>query len=167
MFGCSLLDLLKDIAASLRRLVVLLEGPSPADLEIKVSPINKGGNVMKFQLKPKSSVKSKAVASPITLTGNATIELVVVDDLGNPVTGVQPSTVTTTLTSDNPAFVITASADNLHWGAMVAGGTTGLANVTATLSFNSGTPGPFTASIAITLAVPQVPADLTIIVTPS
>jgi hypothetical protein len=123
---------------------------------------------MKVSMGPKTTAK-RAVAPPVTLTSlGAGIALTVVDASGNPVPGINSTAVTSTLTSDNPAFAITKT-DELTYTASIPAGTTGLANVAATLTFNSGTPSTtFTASIAITLDVPgPAPADLTLTITPS
>lgn len=125
--------------------------------------------MVSFKLTPKTSAK-KVVANPVTIVGPVTIQLTVVDDKGAAVPGITADSVTTTLTSDNPAVTLT-QVDSLNWTGSIPAGTTGTANLSATCTMNApGSPGPFTASVVCTLnipAVPPVPADLTITITPS
>lgn len=115
--------------------------------------------------KVKFGGRKGAVMPGVTLSSlSAGLQLVPVDAAGAPVTISDPSTVTTTLVSDNSAFVITAGADSLHYTAAIPAGTTGLANVTATLTFNSGAPAPVSASIPITLDTPSAAVDLQILI---
>lgn len=154
------------VADVLKQLYALLTGEQ---LTIDVSPATKE-NVMpkvSFKLQPKG--KLRAVANPVTITGPVTIALTVVDDAGVPVPGITSDMVTTTIVSDNPAVTL-SKTDELNYTGSLPAGTTGTANLSATCAFKSGSPGPFTASIACTLqipATPPVPADLTITVTPS
>ncbi len=151
---------------TLAAIAVELKPPVPSDLEILIV---KGSSMTAktVKLTPKGN-KPKAVMTPITLTAaDTTISLVTVDDTGAPVPGILPAAVTTTLVVDNPALlVITPGADNLHWTFTIPAGASGTANVSATLAFVAGTPGPFTASIALTLPTPPAPTpvDLTIVI---
>ena len=91
----------------------------------------------------------------------------VLDVNNNPVAVPDPTKVTTTLTDDNTAVLsFTAGADSLHWTGACTNGTT---NVTAGLTFNDGSFGPFAASCAVTVALPTPPppspTDLNIIFT--
>lgn len=163
-----ILTLLRQILETLKALLALLQvivGQLPSDLQI----ITKGTTMAKQKvtsfLKPKGKVGQ--VMPPVTIT-NATdsIALVVVDQNGNPINNIDMTTVTTKLVSDNPAFAIT-NVDELHYVASIPPGTTGTANLSATLTFNSGSPGPFTASVACTLNIPPTPltpTDLQIII---
>lgn len=160
---------LKALLAALEAFINrLLSRGVPADVQISVKQRKTNMAKVSFQLAPKSDRK-KAVANPVTVTGSVNIALIVVDDTGAPVPGITAASVTTTITSDNPAFAIT-KVDELNYTGSIPVGTTGVANLSATCALNAGSPGPFTASIQCTLNIPPappVPADVTISVTPS
>lgn len=150
--------------AKLNQLIALVQGSGqPDDLQVLVK-----GNAMKYKMQPKGGVKPSAVMPPVTLTTNSPgLELVVVDANGAPIGTIDPTAVTTTLTADQPSLLaITPGADPEHYTATIPAGATGTVNVSATLAFNAGTPGPFTSSIALTLPTPPapVPTDLQIVI---
>lgn len=123
----------------------------------------------KFNLVPKGK-SPRAVMPPVLLNSlSAGIQLVVVDASGTAIPGVDPTTVTTTVVTDDAHYTVAAGADALHYAVTVPAGSTGQFTISATLAFNAGTPGPFTASVLIELPTPPppVPVDLQIVITPS
>ena len=157
----------------LDRLFILVSGCGlPADLDMDFRPIIKEGSQMagkKTVLKLYAKGHAKcAVMQPVTITTpGETIAFQLIDVNNNPVAVPDPTKVTTTLTDDNTAVLsFTAGADSLHWTGACTNGTT---NVTAGLTFNDGSFGPFAASCAVTVALPPPPppspTDLNIIFT--
>lgn len=108
----------------------------------------------------------KAVMPPITLPAgdtSPTITLNVVDAVGVVIPITDPSTVATTLTADD-ASKISLSGSGLSFSGTIPAGATGSFSLNATLAFNDGSAGPFTASVTVTLPTPPppTPVDLTI-----
>lgn len=111
-----------------------------------------------------SAMKPKAVMPPIAWsTIQAGCELVLVDANGSPIGPVDPTLVSATLTSDNPAVTITTGTAPISFQVSKAAGTTGLVNLLATITYLSGAPGPFTSTIQITMDVVAA-SDLQIVV---
>lgn len=135
-------------------------------LEVVIKP--KEHNVSKQSVQMYPTKTKRAVMPTVTITsGSDSIELVVVDQNGVKI-AVDPAEVTTTLVSDNAAVSITKGVDELHYSASIPAGTQGMANLTASLTYKAGAPGPFSATVQCTLNIPPTPptpTDLQIIIT--
>lgn len=95
----------------------------------------------------------------------AGLELVVVDNQGQPIPNFDPSKVTSTLTFDPPDLVsIAPGADAVSYTATRAAGSTGNGTFTATVTYLDGSAGPFNSTLPIELdgPPPPQPTDLQI-----
>lgn len=111
-----------------------------------------------------------AVMPGVTLTSPlpASLTLQPLDSSGHPVALTPADTVTTTLTSDSPNFVITPGADGTHYVGTIPANTPqgSVANLAATMKGTiGGSPADLTASVAVTLDISPSPTavDLSII----
>jgi hypothetical protein len=164
-----ILNDLNTIEAVMNHLYAVVTGET---LNIKFTQgDSKMAGKVQIKMVAKGSKGAKAVMPPqkwSSLSGGA--ELVVVDANGNPVPAIDPATVTTTLTiadaSGNPTTLATATpgADSLNWKVSRTNAT-GNVVLNATLSYNVGSPGPFTSSVQIDLDTipPGAPTDLQIV----
>jgi len=117
----------------------------------------------------KGQVMPSINLSDLVAAGNG-LQLQLVDASGAPFNITDPTLVTTTLTTDNASVVPAAGVDSLHYLLSVpsplSSSSTTL-NVSATLAYVAGTPGPFTASLPILLNLPvptPTPTDLQILI---
>lgn len=162
---------LEAVLADLQNVLALLKKePVPSDLLLKVKQGDSDMQnvVVKMGPKPKPGTKG-AVMPPVQLTGTGpwTITFQVVDQNGNPISPpVDPTAVTTTLTSSDPQLTVADGADDLHYSGSLAANPTGSTELAATLAYNSGTPGPFTSSCQLLYPVPPpgVPTDLNLLI---
>jgi hypothetical protein len=126
----------------------------------------------KFKLAPAAKGKGAVMPSVNWSTLSAGIVFQVVDANGIPVGTIDPTTVTTTLVvqdgSGNPSTLasVTAGADSLNYTVTRAAGALGNITLVATLTYNTGSPGPFGASLPIVLnpPAPGAPADLNLVI---
>lgn len=175
-------QLLDSIKAEIDQLVdVLIIDNVPTDLELKIAPVTtsslKGDSSMAQKTKVKMLAKGQkahAVMAPVkwsTLAGG--IQFVPVDANGQPITTIDPTVVASTLVANDtntPPGVSTlatvaAGADSLHY-TISRTLATGNIVLNATLTWNDGSFGPFTASLPIELdAVPPgAPTDLQLVI---
>lgn len=91
------------------------------------------------------------------------LKFVVVNKAGEPL-AVDASAVTTTLGLDDNTNVTVAKADELNYTLTKITTVAGSVSLTATLTYNDGSAGPFTATLKL-IVPPGTPADLKLIFT--
>jgi hypothetical protein len=129
--------------------------------------VTQGDSTMRMKMAPSSKKAVMPSVNWSTLT--AGIQFQLVDASGAPIGTIDPTTVATTLTavdsSGNPSTLVTITpgADSLHYQISKAAGITGSIVLMATLTYLSGSPGPFSASLPIVLDVPAA-ADLQLVI---
>ena len=130
---------------------------------------NKKATGSPLNLKSQVAGTKGAVMPPQTITTPpASITLQMVDASGNPVPVGPGDTVTGTLTSDAPSFVISPAADTLHYTATIQANTPlgTVVNLAATANGTvQGAQANLVASVQLTLNIPPSPVavDLNII----
>ncbi len=116
-----------------------------------------------------SAVMGQVDLSDLIAAGSS-VRLQLVDINGNPYSITDPTTVATTLTASDLGETVTPGADTLHYSlsftpALASGGS--VVTDSATLTFNDGSFGPFTASLPILCNVsppPPAPVDLQLLI---
>jgi hypothetical protein len=123
----------------------------PAVVKMKMTPVVKGA-------------KKLAAPAPIQLTSATTgIMIETLDQNGNPILNVDPTTVSTTLTVADPTTgTVAPGADSLHYTLTIPANATAPINLSATEAFNSGSPGPFAATQEFLPPVPPSPTPTSI-----
>lgn len=182
-----LVKLAQSIDASLKKIVtcvciepgkaedlsIVLESQPPSSSKGKVDmAANKkaSGPDLKCPCLAAKGGPKKAVMPDVTITDPApkSIALQAIDASGAVVVLTPADSVTGTLTSDSPNFVVAPGADTLTYTGTIPAGTPfgTVANLAATLVGTiQGSPANFTASVKLTINIPPSPVAVDLIIT--
>lgn len=123
---------------------------------------------VKLALYPKGMKKKMAATPPQQLNANDNIAIVVFDQNGAVISGIDPTTVLVTITPSDPGVAIASGSDALHETMTIATTVTTQFTLTADVTFLSGAVGPFEAvGTYLPPPIAQLPTSIGLVVTPS